>query len=59
YVKEDIIHVLRDCSAAREVWGQVVPLRHNNSFFSSNLSEWTLSNLQSYKLLDFMGVNWA
>ncbi|MBA0704555.1 hypothetical protein Golax_016804, partial [Gossypium laxum] len=57
--KEDIIHVLRNCPATKEVWDQVVPLSQYNSFFSSNLSERLLSNLQSCVVLDSVGVNWG
>ncbi|MBA0811377.1 hypothetical protein Gohar_003280 [Gossypium harknessii] len=50
--KESTLNVLRDCLAAREVWRQVIPSRFDSRFFTSNISDWLISNLQSHKLLD-------
>ncbi|KAH1129950.1 hypothetical protein J1N35_001328 [Gossypium stocksii] len=55
---KDIIHVLRNYPATKEVWDQVVPLSQYNSFFSFNLSKRLLSNLLSFVVLDSVGVNW-
>ncbi|MBA0649846.1 hypothetical protein Goklo_017362, partial [Gossypium klotzschianum] len=48
---EDIIHVLRDCFAAKEVWTQVVPSDQQFRFFSGNLYGWFMYNLSFHERL--------
>ncbi|MBA0686867.1 hypothetical protein Goari_014442 [Gossypium aridum] len=44
---EDILHVLRGCSAAKDVWSQVLLVNHHDTFFSASLPVWFVSNLQN------------
>ncbi|MBA0751702.1 hypothetical protein Gogos_000608 [Gossypium gossypioides] len=37
---EDLIHVLRDCPAASEVWKHVFPVELQSMFFTGDLKEW-------------------
>ncbi|MBA0876273.1 hypothetical protein Goshw_011041 [Gossypium schwendimanii] len=57
--KESTLNVLRDCLAEREVWRQVIPSRFDSRFFTSNISDWLISNLQSHKLLDSLEASRA
>ncbi|MBA0827917.1 hypothetical protein Goarm_012657, partial [Gossypium armourianum] len=59
YDTKNILHVLRDFYEAKEVWGQVVPSSQSSRFFNSSLLDWLTHNLQSYELLNPMGVSWA
>ncbi|MBA0804916.1 hypothetical protein Gohar_004470 [Gossypium harknessii] len=34
---EDVNHVLRDCSAAKDVWAQIILAKRHIHFFSGNL----------------------
>lgn len=43
---EDIVHVLRVCKAAREVWRYSYPMIHLENFFYLSLKEWLGSNLK-------------
>lgn len=42
---EDILHVVRDCKFAREVWFPFFPQNRLIDFFSLNLRDWVLRNL--------------
>ncbi|GER31180.1 polynucleotidyl transferase [Striga asiatica] len=43
--EESVLHVLRDCSEASEVWIRLVPSHVQHSFFTLDLKEWLTSNL--------------
>lgn len=43
---EDILHIIRDYTLAKEVWRQVVLRNHQFNFFSNALLEWLSQNLQ-------------
>lgn len=43
--KEDMIHAIRDCQTSKEVWLAFVPPLLQQSFFSMNLPEWLMTNL--------------
>ncbi|MBA0744669.1 hypothetical protein Gogos_007283 [Gossypium gossypioides] len=59
HVAEDILLVLQDRSATKEVWEQVVPMSQPTSFFNSNLLDWLVSNLESHKFVASTKVHWA
>lgn len=44
-MKEDTLHVFRDCMYAREIWHAPSPQSKVTSFFSSNLKDWVWANL--------------
>ena len=44
---EDILHVLRDCIAARGFWYRVIPLAMRQRFFQAPFKEWMINNLQN------------
>ncbi|KAK5772753.1 hypothetical protein PVK06_049047 [Gossypium arboreum] len=39
HLTEDILHTLRDCSHAKEIWKQVIPSNHFDSFFVAAVAE--------------------
>lgn len=43
---KDILHVLRDCQIAKEVWLSIVPKNRQSHFFLGNLLEWVGQNLK-------------
>ncbi|KAL4319432.1 hypothetical protein GQ457_18G015740 [Hibiscus cannabinus] len=43
--REDMDHVLRLCTAAREVWGKIVPIAERDRFFRVAHREWLRTNL--------------
>ncbi|PKI59520.1 hypothetical protein CRG98_020048 [Punica granatum] len=55
---ESIIHVLRDCTLAREVWLRLVPTRQQHTFFSLPLQPWFMANLQQDTLCS-SGSGWS
>lgn len=43
---EDGIHMVRDCEASREVWGQLRETWSMHEFYSAPLQEWLLTSLR-------------
>lgn len=41
-------HVLKDCPATRDIWELVVPADKLSLFFSGDLLEWLVTNLQNH-----------
>lgn len=41
---ESIIHTLRDCSRARQLWRKLLAPQHYNSFFSCSIQDWMTWN---------------
>lgn len=44
---ESILHVLRDCPIAAQVWSHLVRIDHKPNFFQSDLAQWIALNLNS------------
>ena len=53
-----MLHVLRDCSQAKNLWLRVVPSKSQPIFFSHDLKEWILHNLENKLDIPCHG-NWA
>lgn len=49
YQVENALHILRDCSIARKVWGHFETARNSPTFFTDELSTWLSSNLHESK----------
>ncbi|CAA0838239.1 Polynucleotidyl transferase- ribonuclease H-like superfamily protein [Striga hermonthica] len=49
---ESMLHVLRDCSHARQIWDLLVPTQQHGEFFSQELCGWLWSNLLGSPLDD-------
>ncbi|MFQ6670048.1 hypothetical protein Gotur_035084, partial [Gossypium turneri] len=45
---EDTLHVLRDCSAAKEIWKHIIPDNQLFRFFSGTLDDWFNINLDCH-----------
>jgi hypothetical protein len=43
--EETIIHVLRYCPLAKDIWLTLIPLKHKREFFMSELDNWMHFNL--------------
>ncbi|MBA0750815.1 hypothetical protein Gogos_002200, partial [Gossypium gossypioides] len=56
---EDILHILRDCDVAKDVWNQVIPGNCLSNFFSNNSQGWLLGNLQNNSMVHEEGSSWA
>ncbi|KAA3474835.1 GTP cyclohydrolase 1-like [Gossypium australe] len=56
---EDIMHVLRDCTTAKEAWILVVPLEKHSRFFSEPLQSWLTSNLCCHLKLQDKETTWS
>ncbi|MBA0577260.1 hypothetical protein Golob_027535 [Gossypium lobatum] len=57
---EDIVHVLRDCLTAKEVWLHVIPSEQHQRFFSDTLQNWLSANLFCHlRLQDGGNVTWS
>lgn len=54
---EDILHALRDYEDSKRLWRSLIPPSIASSFYTSNLNEWILLNLNYKYLLDSM-KNW-
>ncbi|MBA0644453.1 hypothetical protein Goklo_028609, partial [Gossypium klotzschianum] len=44
---EDILHTIRDCPTTNNIWTQIIPVDKLNSFFSGDLHDWAIANLQN------------
>ncbi|KAJ6901416.1 hypothetical protein NC651_019242 [Populus alba x Populus x berolinensis] len=42
---ETILHVVRDCPAARNIWRRLVEPQHHSTFFNASLMSWLLHDL--------------
>ncbi|CAN1162405.1 Putative ribonuclease H protein At1g65750 [Linum perenne] len=49
-VQEDLLHVVRDCTLAREVWRSLFPVYVVNNFFTEDLQVWLRNGLQAKNL---------
>ncbi|KAK5837334.1 hypothetical protein PVK06_013144 [Gossypium arboreum] len=59
HITEDILHVLRNRSYAKEIWHQVIPPNHIRRFFAGNISNWLISNLQVNKANNLSDSDWT
>ncbi|CAN1807597.1 Putative ribonuclease H protein At1g65750 [Linum perenne] len=50
-VREDLLHVVKDCRLAREVWCSLFPLYAVNNFFTDDLQVWLHNGLQTTERL--------
>ncbi|XP_021726206.1 uncharacterized protein LOC110693390 [Chenopodium quinoa] len=48
---ETLLHLFRDCPAAREAWASVGSAENYPSFFSGDLSSWLVRNLKGEELI--------
>ncbi|MFQ6624777.1 hypothetical protein Gotur_004434 [Gossypium turneri] len=44
---EDIFHTIQDCPTTKNIWTQIIPVDKLNSFFSGDLHDWVIANLQN------------
>lgn len=56
---EDVIHVLRDCLATKDVWMHVLPPDQQNMFISTPLQPWLFTNIGSHLFLQDHGTTWS
>lgn len=56
---EDILHVLRACTTAKEIWTLVVPMHQQTRFFSDPFHSWFSTNLSNPLDLQVHGIPWA
>ncbi|MBA0674719.1 hypothetical protein Goari_016300 [Gossypium aridum] len=55
---EDVLHVLRDCSAARIIWDKLIPKERLSRFYNGSLHNWMTNNLQNHLSITLDGVDW-
>lgn len=56
---ETVMHVLRDCKAAKEVWRQVGGPAHSPSFRTGNLRQWLTRNIKfKQEMTSLRKLNW-
>ncbi|KAK8663780.1 hypothetical protein V6N13_083585 [Hibiscus sabdariffa] len=56
---KDIIHVLRDCFAARDLWLKVLPSTQLETFSQINADEWLRANLFAPAGLSSVSKEWS
>ncbi|MFQ6624568.1 hypothetical protein Gotur_003309 [Gossypium turneri] len=56
---EDLVHVLRDCPPAKEVWRLVIPNQLKQRFFSVSFQDWLILNLCFHERLQDYGLVWS
>ncbi|MBA0804818.1 hypothetical protein Gohar_004384 [Gossypium harknessii] len=54
HISEDVLHVLRDCLTAEDIWNLLIPTNRLIRFYSSNTQEWIASNLLNQYDICFM-----
>jgi len=54
--EENVMHVLRDCKLASEIWNHLVPAHRQPSFFNLPLKDWISMNLDKANQRE---ENWA
>lgn len=58
--EESVIHILRDCYKAREVWSKIICANQLSSFFSGNLQVWIQWNSKKNpRRTKFQEVQWT
>ncbi|MBA0702612.1 hypothetical protein Goari_026810 [Gossypium aridum] len=57
-VSKDVLHVLRDCSTARNIWNLLVPYDWLTNFYSSSLQNWLVLNLQGHQDWYVRDIDW-
>ncbi|PNY06182.1 ribonuclease H [Trifolium pratense] len=56
-IEETMIHVMRDCPVAHEIWNNLVPLQGRLAFFTCNYQNWVVINMEvTVKTIE--GVEW-
>ncbi|KAK8491238.1 hypothetical protein V6N11_020158 [Hibiscus sabdariffa] len=55
---ESVLHVLRDCSKARNIWSAVFGRLLSARFYADNLDIWLLSNLRCSMPTHFSNIPW-
>ncbi|MBA0704234.1 hypothetical protein Golax_016504 [Gossypium laxum] len=55
---EDVLHVLRDCSAARIIWDKLILEERLSRFYNGSLHNWMTNNLQNHLSITLDGVDW-
>jgi ribonuclease HI len=55
-VEETTLHVLRDCTLAKEIWYQVVPIVNRSDFFMGDLQDWIGFNMKNSVMWNCEGV---
>ncbi|KAL1071464.1 hypothetical protein V6Z11_D11G091000 [Gossypium hirsutum] len=56
---EDLVHVLRDCPSAQDVWRLVIPDQLKQRFFSVSFQDWLSLNLCFHERLQDYGLMWS
>ncbi|CAN1795223.1 Putative ribonuclease H protein At1g65750 [Linum perenne] len=54
--EESILHTLRDCCRAKDVWNRLIPRRDQAAFFSSDFDEWWRRSLENSNSCVMFGV---
>ncbi|MBA0568502.1 hypothetical protein Golob_005994, partial [Gossypium lobatum] len=47
---EDVLYVLRDCPAARNIWNKLILADKLSNFYSISLYEWMIENLLNQQI---------
>ncbi|MBA0642555.1 hypothetical protein Goklo_026920, partial [Gossypium klotzschianum] len=55
---EDVVHALRDCPAARDIWKLIVHADKMSLFFLGDPLEWFASNFQNHHQICLGDVEW-
>ncbi|KAK8517460.1 hypothetical protein V6N13_127636 [Hibiscus sabdariffa] len=55
---ESVIHALRDCSIARNLWHCVVPTIVMPNFYTSHAAEWILENINLSEVSHIDNIPW-
>lgn len=55
---ETILHVLRDCTKAKQTWNQFLKPVDKRNFFQMDSRNWVLNNLKSKKMFQ-CGIPWS
>ncbi|MBA0630524.1 hypothetical protein Godav_002615, partial [Gossypium davidsonii] len=58
HIYKDVLHVLKDFPVATDILKLLIPSDRFNRFYSSNLQEWTISNLHNQYDICFGKVDW-
>ncbi|KAH1063484.1 hypothetical protein J1N35_028471 [Gossypium stocksii] len=56
---EELLHVLRVCPMAKDIWNKLIPIEKQVRFYFRSFHEWMTENLQTMLSFGSNGIDWS